>query len=226
MTNVPSRPILFSGPMIQAILSGRKTQTRRMVKPQPPSRDFFMKSSGVDIGLWKPREWEGGWRMSGPVGVARDEMKDTFPKDHEWHCPYGLQGNRLWVRETWQYASGRSDVPVTDKPPCYRADGEYLEDWRERGLSWRPSIFMPRWASRITLEVECVRVERLNSISLEDAIAEGAPQSHPSIDFVSREFGFPDFSRSYFAQLWETINGKGSWSKNPLVWVVEFSRKT
>ncbi len=83
-------------------------------------------------------------------------------------------------------------------------------------------MFMPRWASRITLEVTGVRVERLQDISEADARAEGSPPSHPSIDAISREFGYADFPRSWYGQLWESINGPGSWDLNPWVWVVEF----
>ena len=83
---------------------------------------------------------------------------------------------------------------------------------------------MPRWASRITLEITGVRVERLQDISQKDAIAEGGPPSHPSIDAVSRDYGFPDFSRSWFGQTWNHIYGKESWQANPWVWVIEFKR--
>ncbi|MGE8376047.1 MAG: hypothetical protein ACN6N5_11980, partial [Diaphorobacter nitroreducens] len=89
---------------------------------------------------------------------------------------------------------------------------------------WRPSIHMPRWASRILLEITSVRVERLQDINQADAQAEGAPPGHPSIDQISREFGYPDFPRSWYAQLWEEINGPDSWAQNPWVWVVEFER--
>lgn len=106
----------------------------------------------------------------------------------------------------------------------YWADGNPSSgDWTRP----RPSIHMPRWASRITLEITDVRVERLQDISQADAMAEGAPPSHPSIDVISREHGYEDFSRSWYAQLWDQINGKlTSWSSNPWVWVVCFKRVT
>lgn len=175
------RPILFSGPMVRAILDGRKTQTRRIVKPQP-TNDYvtFMPLSSELVGVTK---------HGGPID------------NRGWlHCPYGKTGDRLWVRETWC-----PDVePYTFR---YKADGgEPLE-------RWRPSIHMPRWASRITLEVVSVRVERLQDISEEDALAEG-------ITLVERGTSPVD----QFNKLWESINGPGSWEANPWVWVVSFKR--
>lgn len=197
------RPILFSGAMVRAILEGRKTQTRRVVKPQPTSRGA--------------RSWDE------PVCHLADSKF--------------VVGRRLWVRETWQgplldseehEAQFREDGPDAFKKPgfcAYRAtDTLDAVDSDGNDLGWRPSIHMPRWASRILLEVTGVRVERLNDISKADAIAEGAPPSHPSIDRVSAEYGHADFSRSWYAQLWDQINGPGSWDANPWVWVVEFKR--
>jgi hypothetical protein len=181
------RPILFSAPMVRAILEGRKTQTRRVVNPQPA----------------------GEWATPGRTA-----------------CPYGKPGDRLWVREAFMLVGGGD--PGT---PIYRAN--WSEDARRRGLQnipanepkgWTPSIHMPRWVSRILLEVTGVRVEPLHDISQADAIAEGGPPSHPSIDAVSREFGYDDFPRSWYAQLWEEINGADSWAANPWVWIVEFQR--
>lgn len=111
----------------------------------------------------------------------------------------------------------------------YRAnhvDAALVEKWKSDPnypqVKWVPSIHMPKKFCRLWLELTEVRVERLQEISQADAIAEGAPPSHPSIDVVSREFGYPDFSRSWYAQLWESINGKGSWAANPYVWVLSF----
>lgn len=131
-------------------------------------------------------------------------------------CPYGSPGDRLWVRETWF-----SSTPKTPSRVRYAADDLIrLED----GLfaravckppKWRPSIFMPRWASRITLEIVAVRVERLQDISDADAIREGIPD-------------YPDFTGDSpvhdYSALWESINGRGSWISNPFVWVIEFTR--
>lgn len=188
------RPILMSAPMVRAILAGTKTQTRRVVK-QPQRRDGLKLLPELlrDIG----------------VGGA---------------CPYGQPGDRLWLREAWRVCGGREYEYQQDRSQVmYRAthheDGFPLT-WES--YKWRPSIHMPRWASRITLEVTGVRVERLQDISEADAVAEGAPPSHPSIDRISREFGYADFPRSWYAQLWESINGPGSWQADPWVWVVEF----
>lgn len=203
------RPILFSAPMVRAILAGKKTQTRRIVKP----RDIAWHRGCGE----KDFETIGGFReklayLTKFPGVSVGILKDR----------YGIPGDRLWVRECW----GLFDSQPSDGPDrahvFYRATDGDRRDLRYQ--LWRPSIHMPRWASRITLEVVAVRVERLQEISRVDAIAEGAPESHPSIDRVSMDFGFPDFSRSWFAQLWQEINGPESWSANPWVWVVEFKR--
>ena len=170
-------PIIFSGPMVRAMLSGTKTQTRRIVQPQP--------SSGLIVGegFWW---WQGGrcWRRQEDLVI---ELRATA----RWKI-----GDRLWVRETWQM----------NEPPSgaiYRADD--VAGHIDSG--WRPSIFMPRWASRITLEVTAVRVERLQDITEEDATREGCT------------------CRFHFRQVWDRINGKrGSWASNPWVWVISFHR--
>lgn len=142
-------------------------------------------------------------------------------------CPYGQPGDRLWVREAWradrQFDSlAPRELNHTFTAIGYEAGGALLRLAEPGKL--RPGMFMPRWASRITLEVTGVRVERLQDISQADAVAEGAPPSHPSIDAVSRDYGYPDFPRSWYAQLWDSINGPGSWKSNPWLWVVEFRR--
>lgn len=191
------RPILFSAPMVRAILEGRKTQTRRVAK-----------------------EFTGNGNL--------DAILKRFPNQEG--CPYGQPGDRLWVRETW-----RTDESLNDQAPNqfsgwpvrYEADGAVLKHgcfFGNTSGKTRVAIHMPRWASRILLEITSVRAERLRDISQSDAMAEGAPPSHPSIDRVSAEFGFADFSRSWYAQLWEQINGCGSWGNNPWVWVIEFKR--
>lgn len=194
------RPILFSGAMVRAILEGRKTQTRRVVK-----ESHYIHSRYT------------------PDGEGALLAYDTY------RCPQGLPGDRLWVRETWQHDNHPFGPYDADCMVFYRAD--YLDDPLGPDLErsadgirrqWRPSIHMPRTASRLVLEITSVRGERLNDCSEADAIAEGAPPSHPSIDAISRQFGFKDFSRSWFAQLWDSINGKGAWATNPLVWVIEF----
>jgi len=202
------RPILFSGAMVRAILDGRKTQTRRVVKPQPPAgtrevgiyhypsdRDCFYPFDGGSI--------IGGWAQ---------------------HCPYGQPGDRLWVRETWGF---NPDFPGVHNQACYRADRGHEYD----GIRWRPSIHMPRTACRLVLEVTGVRVERLQDISYEDAIAEGMfdpgtiestyPLTGETGEQLGRRLGHPQRS---FAILWEELNGAGAWAANPWVWVIEFPR--
>lgn len=223
------RPILFSAPMVRALLAGTKTQTRRILKQATgPSLSVGMDD---DLPGTAALSWLWG---DGPGYDVHETIKRVT-------CPYGRPGDRLWVRETWgvgsrpdpwggydglEYRADEAFIDEIEMLPCYKVeppDGVCYSDYRS---GWKPSIHMPRWASRITLEVTGVRVERLQDISQADAMAEGAPPSHQSIDRVSRELGYADFSRSWYAQLWDRINGPGSWDANPWVWVVAFKRVT
>lgn len=198
------RPILFSGPMVRAILEGRKTQTRRIVKPQPADdvRTCNLPNNNVT-------GWESSLRHSyGPTTVHV--------------CPYGNPGDRLWVREKW----AEMKWPPTGPRFVYSADKDC--DF----TPWRPSIHMPRWASRITLEVASVRMERLQDISEADAIAEGIERvrgierGFKEVTPLWKHYTDPSFQgadqRGSFRSLWQSINGPESWAANPWVWVVEF----
>lgn len=194
------RPILMSAPMVRAILAGTKTQTRRVVKPQPEAEHGG-----------EPYWFVGGYR----AWIYRRTTDLLRKGGNVLPCPYGQPGDRLWVREAWA-KWGRDDQcgegPSITHEPIYRADNW---PWDERD-QWRPSIHMPRWASRITLEIISVRVERLQVISVGDAIAEGIPRGGPEN---------PDgIEIREYRQLWERINGHGSWEANPFVWVVTFRR--
>lgn len=209
------RPILFSGPMVRAILDGRKTQTRRVVKPQPcndPAKHHPI--APHDNG-------KGGWNWV--LAATGHGLGDPFP------CPYGAPGETLWVRETWAYYGGNEYLYQRDRSAVmYRAtwDDDPRRPLRNLGEPlghdrWRTSIHMPRWASRLSLLVKSVRVERLQEISDSDVFAEGL-QSW--VDDGNRKGGDGDV-RSTFAALWDSINAKSHpWASNPWVWVVEFER--
>ncbi len=208
------RPILFSGPMVRAILEGRKTVTRRVIKPQP-----YLEMDGEIINQGGPGEIQYG-----------PEWIPVWPHGHRFagrmlswaQCPYGLPGDRLWVRETWREAM------TEDGHRCcaYRADGSYQCGKRQppdadRICNWRASIHMPRWASRITLEVVDTRPERLQDITEEDAKREGV------VWVEKREPGqdkFEPCARESFEMLWDSINPKHPWASNPWVWRIEFKR--
>ena len=183
------RPILFSGAMVRAILGGRKTQTRRVIKPQPAATE-------------RGRPW--------------CSMEDLLAR-----CPYGQPGDELWVRETFAY--------IDEKHVIYRAsEGIEVEEVLGRKLhSYKPSIHMPRWASRIQLRVTGVRVERVQEITDEDVVAEGidiGKAPYPEDQPMLRDFDV-DFETA-FRDLWDSINAKRgySWKSNPWVWVVTFAK--
>ncbi|MCE5227199.1 MAG: hypothetical protein LLG05_15250, partial [Porphyromonadaceae bacterium] len=220
---------LFSTPMVQAILEGRKSQTRRIIKKQPHGA--------------------GEWIMQG--------ISWLFPNVNPYvniKCPYGQPGTILWVRETWNV------IPVEQKETgdilgverrvihsinprsgaiipyfyLYKASSDFYEiDHRE----WKPSIFMPREACRIRLLVKDVRVERLQDITEEDAIAEGIEREGDGFKAYQKIHSGPHkgeshpwncipngHARTSYQDLWESINGEGSWEKNPYVWVIKFKR--
>lgn len=191
------RPILFSAPMVRAIIDGSKTQTRRVVKPQPIYDGKFA----------------GGWKV---VGKHGHEAATCGPLVSEL-CPYGHPGDRLWVRENFcpiypqdpHYNGGR---PIEYDYGATYQHGYRLGDLIGKKKKWKPSIHMPRIASRITLEITGVRVERLQDISEADAQAEG----------VVWEQG--QTATNVFESLWESINGPESWEANPWVWVVGFRK--
>jgi hypothetical protein len=186
-------PILFSTPMVQAILKGRKTITRRVVKPQP---------EGIPCGICTSSFINND---VGGFGFANGEKISAIIQ-----CPFGKPGDLLWVRETFC-------------PDPFGSDGfVYKADFSDpKILGWKPSIFMPKAAARIWLEVVSVKVELLQDISEEDAIKEGVSNAD-----TFRGIGVNDdmANRYAFRQLWEIINGEGSWGLNPWVWVVEFKR--
>ena len=212
------RPIIFSAPMVRAILAGAKTQTRRVVRQQITPL--------ADGSSWHQFDHRGSnYRMNLRNGTVS-----------QWSpllqfCPYGQPGDRLWVREThapqsdcwgswerWTRGEG-GPGPVIH----YKASDERA--WVDR---WRPSIHMPRWASRITLEITSVRVERLQDISEADAIAEGCIQN-PNGYYQGgphKVIGLKQMATAVraYRDLWESINGPSSWDANPWVWVVEFKR--
>lgn len=213
------RPILFSASMVRAILAGTKTVTRRIVKPQPELNTYD--------GPGAPRsDAPDSHRYHWPSNLAQT-MVDV--RDMGSIGPYGTKGDRLWVRETW----GLLDTQPKDGPEratvFYRATDETRRDLRYQ--LWRPSIFMPRWASRITLEVVSVRVERLHEITEEDARAEGVTPYVPGHGAVTAselaaEPGLrsPMMYRFGFEQVWCDINGSESWAGNPWCWRIEFRR--
>jgi hypothetical protein len=219
------RPILMSGDNPRLILEGRKTQTRRIVKPQPIRQHHIVEAQG-----------QAARNMD---GAPQFEVRTHFATTHAViQCPYGVAGDRLWVRET-HYAFGawkRNGLTKTGKQKwkfihCFPemngrqiqfpgSNTEVVKGKGQRGYFKRVSIHMPRWASRITLEILKVRVERLQDISEEDAEAEGIDSGYLFDNGIRTSTPFV----SGYRHLWDSLHGKGAWDKNPWVWVLEFKK--
>lgn len=217
------RPILFSAPMVRALLDGSKTQTRRIVKHQPP-KDWSVGGYGELNGYDKEGE------LSPDIVIGWGAFNEDG--DYGIKCPYGQPGDRLWVREKYWVVER---LRAGDHSPYLIYDEEWdrglpneSAPLRPCGLKFgpHPSIHMPRWASRITLEITDIRVERLNDISEADADAEGFGGDFPQVVMPeifdpNKDWGHLTLPQCY-ARLWESINGLGSWATNPWVWAVSF----
>jgi len=222
---IRERPILFSGPMVRAILEGRKTQTRRVIVPQP-----WEDVGTLRVGVYHPEIVVRGEYEPGPDEFGAWSEGGEFAV----RCRYGAPGDRLWVREAHALEFGERVVYRADRAARHFQDfafgglalhGErfWLDSGYEPGR-WRPSIHMPRWASRLTLELTDVRVERVQEISEDDAIAEG-------IEVVNRLVVRPDTRtieqspRIAFRGRWDSTNAKRGygWDANPWVWCLAFT---
>ncbi|HFS7532096.1 TPA: hypothetical protein ACH1O6_004243 [Enterobacter hormaechei] len=248
MTKIIERGMIFNSDMVRAILDGRKTQTRRIMKVQPDTPEFGLRriiesSTANEIGMYF-------W--------SQEDARGIKARSKQFSCPYGDVGDRIWVRETFQgplfdfeeMEAYQDDSSKFKRPEfcVYKADGkpapEFFDADENLHYCWRPSIHMPRWASRIVLEITGVRVERLNSISDADCIAEGiipVPKDRDDDHQFWRDYhlsGDGTFCvhspRESFESLWKSVRGKsfeqeedtgpGSWHANPWVWVIEFKR--
>ena len=250
MSTPAERPIIFSAEMVRAILSGRKTQTRRVIKPQPTDAGLVWVESAEGFAAWV------------------DEML-TLDEGRQRRCPYGKPGDRLWVRETWaQISNGPDCVDENGTCPCdgchfeYKADtgANYPGEWdADMGADpaypkWRPSIHMFRWASRINLRLKAVRVERVQEITPADTLLEGIdlpiprncdasppPDGYNQWPKAKQEDWIQGMARTVymcrcadiddhiqaFRALWDSINAKRGfgWDANPWVWVLAFERE-
>ncbi|MEI7341242.1 hypothetical protein WCT87_07115 [Pectobacterium brasiliense] len=232
------RPIIFNAEMVRAILSGQKTQTRRALRIQPKECNHTHWPEHPNS------EWKNddkGWSCAvcgNGVSLTKRDVKGIT-------CPFGKVGDRLWVRETWQVIHDYTDeYGNVDERRFARSipkqRGNYWhpvyaerfgsENRDDRGFPWRPAIHMPRWASRITLEITDVRVERLSDISEEDCWAEGIDEidgrfeNVEIIDMAIKLGCCIEDAKPMFALLWQSIYGAESWDANPWVWVIEFKR--
>lgn len=247
------RGMIFNGEMVRAILDGRKTQTRRIMKVQP-SEDFTPMNMALEP------DYKARWYTPGTVdkdGYLQPANKEVFGVANEnegYSCPFGAVGDRIWVRETFQgplfdyeqMEAFLEDSSKFEKPEfCqYAADGGHRPEYQDADDNlrhgWRPSIHMPRWASRILLEITDVRVERLNAISEEDAIAEGmqgviCPCCKGDSEYSTSQYDAEtlavvdeipcracESNRSKFFTLWDSIYGYGQHCIGEWVWVIEF----
>lgn len=219
------RGMIFNGEMVRAILDGRKTQTRRIMKVQPqPSKsrqgDFWFSSKKLESMV-----------HVSDLAPGNSPIADCHLFFQEHCCPFGTVGDRIWVRETWAEAgAGAPDLKLYRANYPAHVPSHYENVPPAEDIRWTPSIHMPRWASRILLEITDVRVERLNSISEEDCWAEGIEavdglfENTEIIDMALKIGCCFEDSKPMFALLWQSIYGADSWQANPWVWVVEFKR--
>lgn len=226
------KPVIFNSEMIRALMEGRKTQTRRPIKPQPPKESTLHRYYGDE----SPRP-----ALKNTFGWFMPAAGDLWPcnDDDRISCPFGKVGDLLYVRETWGVADKWIHDCETNPPRtiAYKADQEirnfdppYIVDtepWGWSHMKWRPSIHMPRWASRLTLRITDVRVERVQDITEDDAKAEGIINC--STDLCDSSTGYYDyenqtcyvrFPSQSFSTLWNSIYN--NWDQNPWVWVIKF----
>lgn len=223
------RGMIFNGEMVRAILDGQKTQTRRIVNWRGLSEGLNLNFSGLKV-----CEYPTGWVIESEIRTSTEWRCQPTP------CPFGVVGDRIWVRETFQgplfdfeqMESYQEDSSKFQTPEfcVYKADGkpapEFFDADENLHCCWRPSIHMPRWASRITLEITGVRVEQLKSISEEEARSEGVARlregfwKHYQPGWTQHQLS----AKGSFATLWDSIYGSGEWDRNPWVWVIEFKR--
>ncbi len=211
------RPIIFSAPMVRAILGGRKSQFRRIVKLPHMN----------PLGAWEPTTFGGPGLY---LDKACTKPANAAERVGMWHtrtadivvCPYGVPGDRLWVREAWRVFGGREYEYQQDRETVIYREGAELVDSVQG--PWRPSIHMPRWASRITLEIVSVRVERVREINEADAWAEGVQIAARDFPLVGGETAPLGVGIRAYRSLWKSIHGADSWAANPWVWVIEFRR--
>lgn len=213
------RPILFNTEMVRAILDGRKTETRRVIKPQLII--FEYKDNGILYYDFCGSN-RGVVASSSGVYKSRESATNYFV---ERHCPYGVPGDRLWVRETWVpvgTAKRKDGKLISSDNVIYRADGAKLikNDIQYAHGYWKPSIFMPRWASRIMLEITDIRVERVQDITESGAVVEGWPSHKELFPLINTG----DKALTWYRSLWNKINAKRGYSFdiNPWVWVIKF----
>lgn len=196
------RPILFNGEMVRAILDGRKTQTRRVLNPQPVDCGIiYTPKNGIQGRLMR---W--GKKPSLTFGSNNRDLQRVAQQ-----CPYGKPGDRLWVRETFSIYGEANQIEYRATPICGgNPDG-----------GWKPCIFMPRDLSRITLEITDIRVERVQEITFQECLKEGVPEA-TSMPYMP----YQKSTVNDFRELWNSINGPRGygWDVNPWVWVVEFKR--
>ncbi|HID1043899.1 TPA: hypothetical protein ACXDF7_004728 [Klebsiella pneumoniae] len=217
MTKITERGMIFNGEMVRALLDGRKTQTRRIIKDCTVGSDQISKFIQIEKKF---------------IGCYPEDVPELIREC----CPYGVPGDRIWVREAFRVHSRATDVATL----VYKASerNSWTEQTRRVPVAvcnkpatpekWTPSLHMPRWASRILLEITDVRVERLNAISEEDATAEGVPPAGSLLPDYPGTFLTPkgDFATAKvaFQRLWESIYGEESWKANGWVWVISFKR--
>lgn len=210
-----TRPIIFQPDMVRAILDGRKSQTRRINGLSKINKNPGDHSKAIVLN-------DGTWSFWHPGNVDEKWVRNVaYPDGGGFKCPYGVPGDRLWVREKFRIFNSVDECGCCDHCACDRYNGKpvFYADTLCNESKWKPSIHMPRKLSRLTLEVTNIRVERVQDISAMDCISEGIKRNNiPDIHIRAKE------DRCRFQRLWDKMHKKQGfgWSENPWVWVVEF----
>jgi hypothetical protein len=212
------KPILFSTEMVRAILDGRKTQTRRLVKLKHLKME--------EVGAIHPDGSGKGWIAWSPgKGITAELTQSVYPGNEGFACPYGQVGDVLWVREAFYSVAPEYDYALSTEKPIYPGETWYKADDPAKG-PWKPGIHMPKSACRIFLEITDRRIERVQDISEEDAVCEGVWLDHSVSPTGYTVYGMPHWptAREAFKVLWSGINGEPSWEQSPWIWCITFKR--
>jgi hypothetical protein len=231
------RPIIFTAESVRAILDGTKTQTRRVMRepwkvqlPHPVHGDGPFRDTRANAGIYIAHHNRYG---AVSVEASNGRLLGVKPAEFEWVCPYGQVGDHLWVRETWVEWGGELVYLEKSLDKHGNEDADSKRCRLDYGVTWKSPMFMPRWASRITLEIVNIKVQRVQDISDDDAMAEGVYEWYKQVQLPHEGWSYwspvhGSGAAQKFGELWDSINARRGypWDSNCWVWAIEFRRVT